>query len=98
MIRRTPRSTRTATRCLYTTLFRSPEAVAYISAPTSYQSFTSQQSVGGSVAGTLVDLPAGPLGMAFGLEYRDEYSRSEFDALQQAESKDRKSTRLNSSH
>jgi outer membrane receptor protein involved in Fe transport len=61
-----------------------PEAAAYISAPTAYQSFTSQQSVGGSVAGTLVDLPAGPLGMAFGLEYRDEYSRSEFDALQQA--------------
>src|SRR3546814_9643285 len=56
----------------------SPEAIAYISAPTSYQSFTSQQSVGGSVAGTLADLTAGQLGMAFGLEYRDEYSSTEF--------------------
>src|SRR3546814_18696560 len=36
----------------------SPEAVAYISAPTSYQSFNSQQAVGGSVAGTLDDLPS----------------------------------------
>ncbi len=62
----------------------SPEALKYIIAPSSLNTFTSQTLVGGVVTGSPVKLPAGNLGVAFGAEYRRESSRSEFDALTQS--------------
>ncbi len=62
----------------------SPEALAYVTAPGSLNTLTKQQLLGGTITGEVTTLPAGPLGVAFGFEYRDEFSRSEFDALTQA--------------
>lgn len=62
----------------------SPEAAAYIAAPGLLTTFTSQKVAGVNVSGQPFDLWAGPLGIAVGAEYREEYARSEFDALQQA--------------
>ncbi len=62
----------------------SPEALKYVSAPQLLSTFTSQKLVGASITGELAQLPAGPLGLAVGGEYRKEFSRSEFDALTQA--------------
>lgn len=61
-----------------------PEMVRYITAPGLLATFTEQRMVGGTTSGNVVDLPAGPLGLAVGGEYRVEFSRSEFDPLQQA--------------
>jgi iron complex outermembrane receptor protein len=61
-----------------------PEMAKYISAPGLLSTFTSQKLYGATVSGEPFNLPAGPLGLAFGMEHREEYSRSEFDALQQA--------------
>lgn len=60
-----------------------PEAYTYINAPTLLTSFTSQKLAGANLTGDLVDLWAGPLGIAVGAEWRKEYSRDEFDALVQ---------------
>jgi iron complex outermembrane recepter protein len=62
----------------------SQAAVKYISAPSLLSTFVSQQFYGATVSGEPMMLPAGPLGIALGAEYRKEYSLSEFDALQQA--------------
>jgi iron complex outermembrane receptor protein len=62
----------------------SPEAAHYIAAPGMLSTFTSQKLAGLNVSGEPVELWAGPLGVAVGMEYREEYARSEFDALQQA--------------
>ena len=62
----------------------SPAALAYINAPGLLATYTSQKLVGFNVTGEAFELPAGPVGVAVGGEYRKEYSRSEFDALQQA--------------
>lgn len=62
----------------------SPAAFDYIKAPGLLATFTQQKVAGLNVTGNLFDLPAGPLGVAVGAEYRKEYSRSEFDPLQQA--------------
>jgi iron complex outermembrane recepter protein len=62
----------------------SPEAAAYVNAPGLLSSFISQEIVGGNISGDVLDLPAGPIGVAVGFEYREETSRDEFDALQQA--------------
>jgi len=62
----------------------SPEAAAYINAPGLLSSFISQEIIGGNISGDAFELPAGPLGVAVGFEYREETSRDEFDALQQA--------------
>lgn len=62
----------------------SPEAAAYVTAPALLSTEVTQEIIGANLAGELFDLPAGPLGVAFGFEYREEFSRSEFDALQQA--------------
>jgi outer membrane receptor protein involved in Fe transport len=62
----------------------SPGAVAYIQAPGSLATFTSQRVLGANMSGELFDMPAGPLGIAFGVEYREEFSSSEFDPLTQA--------------
>ncbi len=61
-----------------------PEAAKYVQAPSLLSTFTSQKYAGGVVTGEPLLLPAGPLGVAVGAEYRKEYSRSEFDPLQQA--------------
>jgi len=61
-----------------------PEAAAYISAPGLLSTFTSQKVAGLNISGDLFELPAGMVGIAGGIEYREEFARSEFDALQQA--------------
>jgi iron complex outermembrane receptor protein len=62
----------------------SAAAAKYIQAPGLLATYTSQKLAGGTISGEPLQLPAGPLGVAFGLEHREEFSRSEFDALQQA--------------
>ncbi len=61
-----------------------PAALNYIQAPGLLSTFTSQKMAGATIRGDLMRLPAGPLSLAAGLEWREEYSRSEFDPLQQA--------------
>jgi outer membrane receptor protein involved in Fe transport len=61
----------------------SPEAARYIHAPSSLNTRLTQTLVGGTVSGEPFELPAGPLGLAFGAEYRKETSSTEFDALTQ---------------
>jgi iron complex outermembrane recepter protein len=61
----------------------SPGALNWIQAPANLNTFVTQKIVGASATGEVFQLPAGPIGLAFGGEYRAEYSRSEFDALQQ---------------
>ena len=62
----------------------SAAAGAYVNAPSSLATFTSQKLAGLNLTGDVIDLPAGPLGVAFGIEYRDEFARTEFDPLTQA--------------
>ena len=59
-------------------------ALGYVMAPGSLTTSTSQRVAGFTLSGEALDLPAGPLGYAAGVEYRKETSRSEFDALQQS--------------
>ncbi len=61
-----------------------PAARDYIEAPGSLATFTSQRVLGANVTGELFDMPAGPLAIAAGIEYRKEFSSSEADALTQA--------------
>ena len=62
----------------------SPAAFNYIQAPSLLSTFTSQKLAGANFRGDLFKLPAGPLSIAGGFEWREEYARSEFDPLQQA--------------
>jgi outer membrane receptor protein involved in Fe transport len=62
----------------------SPGAVAYIQAPGSLATFTSQRVLGASLTGEVFEMPAGPFSIAVGAEYREELSTSEFDPLTQA--------------
>ena len=62
----------------------SPAALKYVTAPGLLATFTSQMLYGATVTGQPFKLPAGPLGVAAGFEFRKEFSRSEFDPLQQA--------------
>lgn len=59
----------------------SPGAVEYIQAQGTYQTGLKQQVLQGNISGSLFDLPAGPLGIALGVEYRKESSFSDNDAL-----------------
>jgi iron complex outermembrane receptor protein len=59
----------------------SQAAVDYIQAQGTYQTDITQQVIQGNINGTLFELPAGPLGVALGVEYRKEASRSDNDAL-----------------
>ena len=61
----------------------SPEAARYIHAPSSLNTRLTQNLMGVSVSGDPFSLPAGPVGIAFGGEYRKETSSMEFDALTQ---------------
>lgn len=62
----------------------SPEALKYIIAPTLLDTETRQNVSGVTVTGEVGKLPAGPIGIAAGIEYRKEYARSSFDPLAQA--------------
>ncbi len=59
----------------------SPEAIAYLQADQTFQTRITQQVVQGNFSGSVVDLPAGPLGVAVGFEYRKETSREDNDSL-----------------
>jgi iron complex outermembrane recepter protein len=62
----------------------SPAALNYIQAPSLLATRTSQKLAGFTVTGEAFTLPAGPLGVAVGSEYRQESARTEFDALTQS--------------
>lgn len=62
----------------------SPEALAYVTAPGSLLTRTTQKMAGGQINGEVWDLPAGPLGVAAGFEWRKEFSSATPDALTQA--------------
>jgi outer membrane receptor protein involved in Fe transport len=62
----------------------SPEAVAYIAAPSSFQTRITQQVLSANLSGPLFDLPAGPVAIAVGGEYRKETSVENNDALTNA--------------
>jgi len=62
----------------------SPAAARYVGAPGSLTTSTTQRVAGVTFSGDAMQLPAGPLGYASGLEWRKEFARSEFDALAQA--------------
>ncbi|MDG5487913.1 TonB-dependent receptor [Sphingomonas sp. BGYR3] len=62
----------------------SPEAVAYIAADQTLQTTITQQQAQANLSGTLVELPAGPLAIAVGAEYRKESSVENNDALTNA--------------
>jgi outer membrane receptor protein involved in Fe transport len=61
-----------------------PEAAAYVAAEQTFQTRITQQQLQANLSGELVDLPAGPLGIAVGAEYRRESSRENNDALTNA--------------
>ena len=61
----------------------SAAAAKYINAPSSLNTKISQRFAGATISGEPIDLPAGPLGVAFGTEYRQEYSSDVADALTQ---------------
>jgi outer membrane receptor protein involved in Fe transport len=62
----------------------SPAALAYVTAPGSLLTRTTQKLVGGQINSELWNLPAGPLGVAAGFEWRKESSSAVPDALTQA--------------
>ncbi|MBL8343785.1 MAG: TonB-dependent receptor [Rubrivivax sp.] len=62
----------------------SAAALQYITAPGLLATFTSQKQTGGIIRGEPFAGPAGPVSLAAGFEWREEFSRSEFDPLQQA--------------
>ncbi|WP_229459424.1 TonB-dependent receptor domain-containing protein [Massilia cavernae] len=62
----------------------SPAALKYVNAPGSLETSTTQKLLGGSISGEPFELPAGPLGIAAGYEWRKEFSSSIPDALTQA--------------
>lgn len=59
----------------------SPGAVNYIQAAQTRNTHTEQSVAGANISGTLVNLWDGPLGIAAGVEYRKEKSRSTSDPL-----------------
>ncbi|PWF42497.1 TonB-dependent receptor plug domain-containing protein [Massilia glaciei] len=62
----------------------SPAALQYVTAPGSLATRTTQRLFGGSASGEPWTLPAGPLGVAAGFEWRKEFSSAIPDALTQA--------------
>jgi len=62
----------------------SPAALAYVTAPGSLNTKITQKLAGASVSGEAWQLPAGPLAIAAGFEYRKEESSAEPDALTQS--------------
>ena len=62
----------------------SPEAAAYVQAPSSRQQFTQQTITGASIGGSVFELPAGEVSFVVGAEYRDEKAEDVPDVLTQA--------------
>lgn len=58
-----------------------PEALAFIDAPGSFQTDIKQRTFQGNISGELFDIWGGPVGIATGFEYREESSSADFDAL-----------------
>ncbi len=61
----------------------SAEAARYIHAPSSLTTRITQKFAGATLSGEPFSAPAGPVGMAFGVEYRKETSSDVADALTQ---------------
>ena len=61
-----------------------PEALAWIVAQQNYSTKISQQVWAANLSGSVMELPAGPLGVAVGAEYRKEKSSEDWDALTNA--------------
>lgn len=59
----------------------SQQALNYLNADQTFQTKITQQVVQGNLSGSIVDLPAGPLGVAVGFEYRKETSSENNDSL-----------------
>jgi outer membrane receptor protein involved in Fe transport len=74
-----------ATGCVPINIFGAnsitPAAAAYVAAEANHSFKVTQQVVNANLSGSLVDLPAGPLGLAVGAEYRKEQSQQDWDAL-----------------
>lgn len=62
----------------------SPAAAKYVAAPSSLSTKTTQKLAGGSISAEPFMLPAGPVGVAAGFEWREEESSTSSDALTQA--------------
>jgi iron complex outermembrane receptor protein len=62
----------------------SPAAVQYVAAESNHSFDMTQQVVNANLSGSVIDLPAGPLGLAVGAEYRKEKSTENWDALTNA--------------
>jgi len=60
------------------------EMVDFLSVTASNQTNVQQQQVGANIAGDVYDLPAGPLGVALGVEYRKESAENLNDPVLQA--------------
>ncbi len=58
-----------------------PEALAYIEAPGTFQTDIQQQVFQANISGDLFEIWGGPVGIATGVEYREESSLSDFDTL-----------------
>jgi outer membrane receptor protein involved in Fe transport len=61
-----------------------PAAANYIAAGVDHSVEVTQQVWNANMSGSLIDLPAGPLGVAVGAEYRKETSSEDWDALTNA--------------
>lgn len=61
----------------------SPEAAAYVAAPASRQSYTQQEVFGATFNGPTFELPAGPLNLVVGAEWRRERAEDVPDVLTQ---------------
>ncbi|MFL6676071.1 MAG: TonB-dependent receptor domain-containing protein [Massilia sp.] len=61
-----------------------PQALAYVNAPGSLSTRTTQKLAGASLNGEPFELPAGAVGVAAGFEWRKEFSSATPDALTQA--------------
>jgi outer membrane receptor protein involved in Fe transport len=77
-----------ATGCVPINLFGAdsitPAMANYVRAETNHSFKVTQQVVNANLSGALIDLPAGPLGLAIGAEYRKEQSAENWDALTNA--------------
>lgn len=62
----------------------SPAALNYVKAESNHSFKQTQQVVNANLSGSLIDLPAGPLGLAIGAEYRKEQGSENWDALTNA--------------
>ena len=62
----------------------SPEAFNYVAAQGDHSFKVTQQVWAANLSGSLFELPAGPLGVAVGAEYRKEQSEEDWDSLTNA--------------